>query len=158
MHDGVVEQIGAPLELYDHPRNLFVAQFIGSPAMNVIHGKLRRAGVNAVVETADGIGWPVLREPAVGEGLDVSYGVRPEHLEVVECGSAGSVPGEVVVVEPTGAETEVLVRSGTSQITVISHGRPSIGPGDQIALRVAPGSVHLFDRNSGARIPDVEGM
>jgi multiple sugar transport system ATP-binding protein len=158
MHDGVVEQIGAPLELYDSPRNLFVAQFIGSPAMNVIHGTLRRAGANAVVETEDGIRWPVLREPAVGEGLDVSYGVRPEHLEVVECGSAGSVPGEVVVVEPTGAETEILVRSGISEISVISHGRPSIGPGDQIALRVAPGSVHLFDRKSGARIPDVEAM
>ena len=158
MHDGVVEQIGAPLELYDHPRNLFVAQFIGSPAMNVIHGKLRRAGVNTVVETQDGIRWPVLREPAVGEGLDVSYGVRPEHLAVVQCGSAGSVPGEVVVVEPTGAETELLVRSGASQISVISHGRASIGPGDHIALRVAPGSVHLFDRKSGARIPDVEGM
>ena len=68
-----------------------------------------------------------------------------------------SVPGEVVVVEPTGAETELLVRSGTSQISV-SHGRASIGPGDQIALRVAPGSVHLFDRKSGSRIPDVEGM
>jgi len=158
MHDGVVEQIGAPLELYDHPRNLFVAQFIGSPAMNVIHGKLRRAGVDTVVETQDGIRWPVLREPAVGEGLDVSYGVRPEHLAVVQRGSADSVPGEVVVVEPTGAETELLVRMGTSQISVISHGRASIGAGDQIALRVAPGSVHLFDRNSGARIPDVEGM
>jgi multiple sugar transport system ATP-binding protein len=158
MHDGVVEQIGAPLELYDHPRNLFVAQFIGSPAMNVIHGKLRRAGVNTVVETEDGIRWPVLREPAVGEGLDVSYGVRPEHLAVVQTGSAGSVPGEVVVVEPTGAETELLVRSGTSQISVISHGRASISPGDQIALRVAPGSVHLFDEKSGSRIPDAEGM
>jgi len=156
MHDGVVEQIGEPLELYDHPRNLFVAQFIGSPAMNVIHGKLRRAGVDTVVETPDGTRWPVLHEPAVGEGLDVSYGVRPEHLAVVQCDSPRSVPGEVVVVEPTGAETELLIRSGTSQISVISHGRASIGPGDQIALRVAPGSVHLFDRKSGSRIPDVE--
>src|SRR5881296_2682712 len=122
MHDGVVEQIGAPLELYDHPRNLFVAQFIGSPAMNVVHGKLRRAGASAVVETQDGTRWPVLREPAAGDGLDVSYGVRPEHLAVVQRGSAGSVPGEVVVVEPTGAETELLVRMGTSQISVIGHG------------------------------------
>jgi multiple sugar transport system ATP-binding protein len=155
MHDGVVEQIGAPLELYDHPRNLFVAQFIGSPAMNIINGKLRRAGVNAVVETQDGIRWPVLREPAAGEGLDASYGVRPEHLAVVQSGIADSVPGEVVVVEPTGPETELLVRSGTSHISVISHGRASISPGDQIALRVAPGSVHLFDQKSGSRIPEV---
>jgi multiple sugar transport system ATP-binding protein len=158
MHDGVVEQIGEPLELYDRPRNLFVAQFIGSPAMNVINGKLRRAGVDTVVETQDGIRWPVLRDPAAGDGLDVCYGVRPEHLAVVECGSTGSVPGEVVVVEPTGAETELLVRSGTSHISVISHGRANIGPGDQIALRVAPGAVHLFDQKSGSRIPDVEGM
>ena len=100
----------------------------------------------------------MLHEPAVGDGLDVSYGVRPEHLAVVQCDSPRSVAGEVVVVEPTGAETELLVRSGTSQISVISHGRASIGPGDQIALRVAPGSVHLFDRKSGSRIPDVEGM
>jgi multiple sugar transport system ATP-binding protein len=155
MHDGVVEQIGEPLELYDRPRNLFVAQFIGSPAMNVIDGKLRQAGADTVVETQDGIRWPVLREPGAGDGLDVSYGVRPEHLEVVECGSTGSVPGEVVVVEPTGAETELLVRSGTSDISVISRGRANIGPGDQIALRVMPGSVHLFDRKSGSRIADV---
>jgi multiple sugar transport system ATP-binding protein len=158
MHDGVVEQIGAPLELYDHPRNLFVAQFIGSPAMNVINGKLRRAGANAVVETQDGIRWPVLREPVASEGLDVSYGVRPEHLAVVQRGSAGSVSGEVVVVEPTGAETELLVRSGAPDITVVTHGRASINPRDQIALRVAPGSVHLFDQKSGSRIPDVEEM
>jgi multiple sugar transport system ATP-binding protein len=118
--------------------------------------QLRRAGADTVVETQDGIRWPVLREPAAVDGLDVSYGVRPEHLAVVECGSAGSVPGEVVVVEPTGAETELLVRSGTSDITVISHGRANIGPGDQIALRVTPGSVHLFDQKSGSRIADVQ--
>jgi hypothetical protein len=53
------------------------------------------------VETRHGIRWPVLPEAAAGEGLDVSYGVRPEHLAVVQCGSAGSVSGEVVVVEPT---------------------------------------------------------
>jgi multiple sugar transport system ATP-binding protein len=62
----------------------------------------------------------------------------------------------VVVVEPTGAETELLVRSGTSDITVISHGRANISPGDQIALRVTPGSVHLFDQKSGSRIADVQ--
>jgi len=101
-------------------------------------------------------GLQVLREPAAGDGLDISYGVRPEHLAVVECGSAGSVPGEVVVVEPTGAETELLVRIGTSDISVISHGRANIGPGDQIALRVTPGSVHLFDQKSGSRIAEVQ--
>src|SRR5947209_11197998 len=105
MHDGVVEQIGEPLELYDRPRNLFVAQFIGSPAMNVIHGKLRRAGNDTVVETEDGVRWPVLRALAANEGLDVSYGVRPEHLSVVQRGGEGTVSAEVIVVEPTGPDT-----------------------------------------------------
>jgi multiple sugar transport system ATP-binding protein len=154
MHDGVVEQIGAPLELYDHPRNLFVAQFIGSPAMNVINGKLRRAGDDAVVETEDGVRWPVLRGLAASEGLDVSYGVRPEHLSVVQGGGEGTVSAEVIVVEPTGPDTELLVRSGNSQITVVSHRRASVNPGDQIALAVAPGSVHVFDRKTGVRIKD----
>ena len=156
MHDGVVEQIGAPLELYDQPRNLFVAQFIGSPAMNVIHGKLKAAGVNAVFQAEDGTRWPVSRD--VTEGLDVTYGVRPEHLSVVEAGSAESVAAEVVVVEPTGPETELLVRSGTSHITVVSHRRASIKPGDHIGLAVASGSVHLFDQKTGLRVQDAAAV
>ena len=74
--------------------------------------QLRRAGADTVVETQDGIRWPVLREPAAVDGLDVSYGVRPEHLAVVECGSAGCVPGEVVVVEPTGARRNCWCAAG----------------------------------------------
>ena len=94
------------------------------------------------------------RARAASEGLDVSYGVRPEHLSVVQGAGEGTVSAEVIVVEPTGPQTELLVRSGTSQITVVSHRRASINPGDQIALAVAPGSVHVFDQKSGMRIQD----
>src|SRR5499433_2682872 len=80
MHDGRVEQIGTPLELYDRPGNLFVAQFIGSPAMNVIEGTVRRNGT-AYVEAAGGVKWP-LGEAAGSDGQPVSYGIRPEHLEL----------------------------------------------------------------------------
>src|SRR5881409_2467274 len=66
MHDGVIEQIGTPLELYDHPENLFVAQFIGSPAMNIVQGTLRRSNGIAHVETPDGIRWPL----GAGAGAD----------------------------------------------------------------------------------------
>jgi multiple sugar transport system ATP-binding protein len=96
----------APLELYDRPDNLFVAQFIGSPAMNVINGTLRRAGGSAYVEAAGGVRWPV-GSLAGADGQQVAYGVRPEHLTLGN--GAGSVPAQVVVVEPTGAETELLV-------------------------------------------------
>src|SRR6185437_15112233 len=98
-HDGAIEQIGTPLELYDRPENLFVAQFIGSPAMNVVQGTLRRSNGGAHVETADGIRWP-LAPGAGGDGHAVTYGVRPDHLELVHHAERG-VPGEIIVVEPT---------------------------------------------------------
>src|SRR5690242_13471638 len=81
MHDGVIEQIGTPLELYDHPDNLFVAQFIGSPAMNIVNGKLRRGSGAAFVEAAGGLRWP-LGSTAGTDGQAVAYGVRPEPLSL----------------------------------------------------------------------------
>jgi multiple sugar transport system ATP-binding protein len=151
MHDGVVEQIGAPLELYDHPDNLFVAQFIGSPAMNIVNGTLRRNGVGAIVETADGLRWPAPQQTAGEDGQSVAYGVRPEHLSLSH-GLGDEVPAEIVVVEPTGAETEFIAKAGASQITFISHGRPQVSPGDRISLGIEPGAVHLFDQKTGQRL------
>src|SRR6266496_2181951 len=103
MHDGRVEQIGEPLELYDHPNNLFVAQFIGSPAMNIVNGTLRRANGAAYVEADGGVRWPVGHRAGT-DGQQVAYGVRPEHLTLG--GGGSTVPGEIIVVEPMGAETE----------------------------------------------------
>ena len=80
MHDGRVEQIGTPLELYDRPDNLFVAQFIGSPAMNVVDGTVRRGNGRAYVEAAGGMRWPLFGG-AGGDGHAVTYGIRPEHLD-----------------------------------------------------------------------------
>jgi multiple sugar transport system ATP-binding protein len=151
MHDGVVEQIGAPLELYDRPDNLFVAQFIGSPAMNVVDGTLRRSGGSAFVEAGGGVRWPVGAMPGT-DGQAVAFGVRPEHLELASENGGDAVPAEVVVVEPTGAETELVVRAGEAQITLVAHGRLAVQPGERIGLRVAPSGAHLFDRASGRRI------
>ena len=151
MHDGVIEQIGTPLELYDRPDNLFVAQFIGSPAMNIMQGTLRRINGNAHVETADGIRWP-LGAPMADEGRSVSYGVRPDHLELAPSAERG-VPGEIVVVEPTGSETELVVRIGDAQVIVETRGRATLQPGDKVTFTVNPANVHLFDQASGARLP-----
>ena len=150
MHDGVIEQIGTPLELYDRPDNLFVAQFIGSPAMNIVQGTLRRANGSAHVETADGIRWP-LGAPMADEGRSVSYGVRPDHLELAS-GAERGVPGEIVVVEPTGSETELVVRIGDAQVIVETRGRATLQPGDKVTFTVNPANVHLFDQASGARL------
>jgi multiple sugar transport system ATP-binding protein len=149
MHDGRVEQIGTPLDLYDRPGNLFVAQFIGSPAMNVIEGTVRQANGARKVEANGGVLWP-LGSAGGSDGQAVSYGVRPEHLRVTA--SNDGVPAEIIVVEPTGAETELLVQAGEAQLTLVTHGRPQVNPGDRIGLAVEPGAVHLFDQKSGQRI------
>ena len=151
MHDGRIEQIGTPLDLYDRPDNLFVAQFIGSPAMNVVQGTLKRANGSAYVEAPVGVRWPV-PSAAGADGQAVAYGIRPEHLELASGSMAGAVPGEIIVVEPTGAETELLVQSGEAQIVLVTHGRPVVNPGDRIGLAVDPAMVHVFDQQTGQRI------
>jgi multiple sugar transport system ATP-binding protein len=150
MQDGRIEQIGTPLELYDRPTNLFVAQFIGSPAMNVVQGTLRRSPDAAWVEAEGGTRWPLAASTPGSDGQVVAYGVRPEGLALRD--GAGSVPAEVIVVEPTGAETELLVRAGNAQIVVVIHGRAGVRPGDAIALEVDAAAVHLFDPGTGATL------
>ena len=151
MHDGRVEQIGTPLELYDRPGNLFVAQFIGSPAMNVIEGTVRRANGAAHVEAGAGIRWP-LGNASGGDGQRVAYGIRPEHLTLAGANAAGAVAGEIIVVEPTGAETELLLQAGEAQIVLVTHGRPQVNPGDRVGLAVEPAMVHVFDQKTGQRL------
>jgi multiple sugar transport system ATP-binding protein len=151
MHDGRVEQIGTPLDLYDRPGNLFVAQFIGSPAMNVVEGTVCRQNGAARVEVSGGICWP-LGEAAGADGQHVAYGIRPEHLTLAAPGTAGAVTGEIIVVEPTGAETELLVQAGEAQIVLVTHGRPIVRAGDKIGMTVDPKMVHVFDKASGERL------
>jgi multiple sugar transport system ATP-binding protein len=141
MNEGRIEQLGAPLELYDRPANLFVAQFIGSPAMNVIDGLFRNGAVEAL-----GQRWPC--NAKASEDQPVKYGIRPEHLDI---GSAG-IPAEIVVVEPMGAETELVLQVGGTSLTLVTHGRASYGPGDKIHVSPQPENAHLFDAASGNRI------
>jgi multiple sugar transport system ATP-binding protein len=150
MHDGRVEQIGTPLELYDRPSNLFVAQFIGSPAMNVVDGTVRRGNGRPFVEVAGGVRWPLFGNVGT-EGQAVTYGVRPEHL-TISAASETTVPAEIIVVEPTGAETELLIQAGDAQVILRTHGRPAVNPEDKIALGVDPAHVHLFDQATGQRL------
>jgi multiple sugar transport system ATP-binding protein len=141
MNEGRIEQLGEPLELYDRPANLFVAQFIGSPAMNVLEGIFTRDSVEAL-----GARWPT--NAKASEGQKVHYGIRPEHLSLQPQGIAA----EVEVVEPMGAETEVLVRVGERTFTVMIHGRASVGPGERVFLAPQAAHAHLFDTASGRRI------
>ncbi|HEX2545347.1 MAG TPA: sn-glycerol-3-phosphate ABC transporter ATP-binding protein UgpC [Ramlibacter sp.] len=149
MRDGIVEQTGSPLELYDHPANQFVAGFIGSPAMNFLPGVLRRANGGARVELAGGHSLPVpLQASEVDDGQSVIYGTRPEHMELADDG----VAGEVVVVEPTGADTQVFTRLAGVEVTSVFRERHAFRPGETIRLRPDPARAHLFDAASGVRL------
>jgi multiple sugar transport system ATP-binding protein len=150
MHDGRVEQIGTPLELYDSPVNLFVAGFIGSPAMNFIEGTLGRANGQAWVEAADGARLPAPGASAATAGSRVICGIRPEHLALA--GAAGGVAATVEVVEPTGAETQVVVNMAGGQVTAVFTERHNFRPGERIALAARPDLVHLFDAESGRHL------
>ena len=149
MHDGIIEQIGTPLELFDRPGNLFVAQFIGSPSMNVMKGTLRVADGRTWVE-AQGHSWPAQALANAVDGQGVDYGVRPTDLKVSTTGTG--IPAKVIVVEPTGAETELLLEVGDSKIIVVMHGRTEAQPDDIIYLDVAPGKAHVFNGDSGQRL------
>ena len=143
MRDGIVEQIGTPLALYDRPDNLFVAQFIGSPAMNVIPGTLRGGVVDAL-----GTAWPAPSGLSAHEGKAVQYGIRPGDLVLASAGIAA----KVVVVEPTGAETELVVDVGGQQLIVVMHGRTSAQPDEVVHLQVDASKAHVFDAGRGQRL------
>ena len=149
MHDGVVEQIGAPLELYDSPANVFVAGFIGSPAMNLLPGAVQRNG-RASVAISESTVLPLAGEAAAGDGEPVVYGVRPEHLDLV--GENDGVPAEVVVVEPMGSETQILARLEGREIIAAFRERHDFRPGQRIHLRPDLSKVHLFNQESGQRL------
>ena len=149
MHDGIVEQVGAPLDLYDNPANLFVAGFIGSPAMNMIKGRLDPANPSAFI-ASDGTALPVARVPESGKGRDLIYGLRPEYMAL----DPNGLPAEVVVIEPTGYETQMIVRFGGTDVTCVFRERVTAKPGEKIHISIDAGHIHLFDVETGRRLTD----
>jgi multiple sugar transport system ATP-binding protein len=149
MRDGRVEQTGGPLDLYDRPANLFVAGFIGSPSMNCLPATLRRAGDRVRVQLVCGT---LLEAPIESGGVDgqpVILGTRPEHLRLT---SEGGIPAQVVVVEPTGADTLVSCRHQGSEVSVVFRERHAFTPGSTIRLLPDREHAHLFDASTGQRL------
>ena len=133
MRDGRIEQIGSPLELYDTPVNMFVAGFIGSPAMNFLNGEMTERGFRLT----NGITLETHHHPAGA----VTCGIRPEHFQL----GTGELDCEVAVVEPTGSETLVLSRTNGQSVTAVFKDRLSVKPGERITLRPDPAKLQFFD-------------
>ena len=146
LHDGIVEQMGSPLELYDRPANLFVAGFIGSPAMNMFRGTIR-GGATPWFEAKDGTRLPLASAPAGSDGMEAVYGIRPEHLTL-----GGALKPVVTVIEPTGAETQVIAKIAGEKIIGVFRERVGVKPGEAIALSPDLSLVHLFDAKTGRRL------
>ena len=150
MHDGLVEQIGEPLDLYDNPDNLFVAGFIGSPAMNFVKGRLMRNGDAGWVETANGAKLPLAPDHGGKDGQTVIYGVRPEHFALDN--ADGGLKSEVIVVEPTGTEIQVMAKLEGQEICAVFRERHQLSPGQTIGLHPEIDKVHLFDAETGMHL------
>ena len=150
MRDGIVEQTGSPLELYDNPANQFVAGFIGSPSMNFLPGTLKKSGGSARIELNDGTFLPMPNTAGGDDGQKVIYGTRPEHVELVSGGDG--VSAEVVVVEPTGADTQVFSKIAGVEVTSVFRERHDFQPGATIRLRPDTSRAHLFDAVNGNRL------
>jgi len=138
LRDGVVEQVGTPLELYDNPANEFVAGFMGSPSMNFIKGELSANGF----VTPDGITLPC----SIGDRSAVTYGIRPEHLKIDDSG----VPFMVKVIEPMGSETQVIGSIGNQPVSALFRERIELSPGQTLPVMPVVSNIHLFD-NAGRR-------
>ncbi len=142
MNAGNVEQIGTPLDLYDNPANQFVAGFIGSPAMNFVPGRVN----GDIIDLGQGVSLPSIPGLKLQSGAELVLGVRPEHLAV----SDGGLRAEVVVVEPTGADTQIFCKLAGHDINAVVRERHAFRPGE--AVHFKPQLVYAFDSASGARL------
>ncbi|MBS0221066.1 MAG: sn-glycerol-3-phosphate import ATP-binding protein UgpC [Proteobacteria bacterium] len=155
MNAGVADQIGTPMDVYEHPASMFVAGFIGSPAMNFLTGKVGDRGRTVELDSdgAAKITLQLARPPSVSAGTAVAVGLRPEHLQPA---NDGPLEFEIELAEPLGADTLLHGRFGATRelVTVRQDGHIRAQPGEKRRFSIDPAQVHLFDSKSGRRVAD----
>ncbi|MFQ5774801.1 MAG: sn-glycerol-3-phosphate import ATP-binding protein UgpC [Kiloniellaceae bacterium] len=157
LNEGVVEQLGSPIELYERPATTFVAGFIGSPAMNFLSVRIGADGKAVELPGGDSLVLPP-GPFAAQAGRPMRLGIRPEHLDLAEDGQ-GLAHLSVEVIEQLGADTLIHGHFGSDRtdLTVRLRGTMDLTPGDVLPLTVRPEHLHLFDPDSGARLGDGAG-
>ena len=147
MRGGEIMQMGSPDDVYDRPANLFVADFIGAPPINLVRGRLGAEDVPGVR-----LGEALLPAPAnlsAPRGAEVVYGVRPVDVAL---DPSGAIEGEVLMAETTGSETLLHVEVGGQELRVVVPERRRLRAGERVRLSIDPGKAHLFDAATEARI------
>ncbi|MEY4681304.1 MAG: sn-glycerol-3-phosphate import ATP-binding protein UgpC [Pseudomonadota bacterium] len=148
MNAGHAEQVGAPLEVYERPASVFVAGFIGAPAMNLLRARV--AGGRAMAGAA---ALPLPQAAGLGEGREIDWGVRPEHVELAPGAADADAEVAVDLVEALGADTLVHARlADGGALTLRLPGTTRVREGDRLPLRLPPAALHAFDAASGRRI------
>ena len=147
LNQGKIEQQGTPIELYRKPANLFVAGFIGSPAMNFLDGVIEGVDGAPAVRLKDSTPIRIAGERKVKAGQSVKVGLRPEHLSLASAGSP--LTGQTLLVEPTGAQTHVLFDLAGEQVTAVVDGEAPVRYGQPLNVSVNPEQVYVFDAASG---------
>ena len=142
MRTGVIEQQGPPLDLYNNPRNIFVAGFIGSPAMNFVPGTIDKSGKCVTLEIDGTPSIPISKK--LESGRLVTVGLRPEHIELGGPNTKGYAPITIGSIEETGSTT-FLFSDGSPEMVIVADGGGGIAGGDVLGIRIAPENVHLFD-------------
>ncbi len=151
MRAGRVEQMGSPEEVYDRPANCFVADFIGSPSINLLDGTVGREAGSPVARVGEHAFALPADTPAT-DGQAVRVGLRPLDIEVVQGEAGDAVTGAIEFVENTGAETHLHVRLGEHTVRAVSNERLRVARGERIGLRIDPSKMHLFDAGTERRI------
>ena len=150
LRDGRIEQVGTPLDLYDHPANVFVAQFIGSPAMNLLPAKLATDGGRKAAVIDGGAALELPQQIGGAAGQAILLGIRPEHITIGQ--AADALPAKVSVVEPMGAQVQIETRVAGHEVTALLNERIIPAPGSAIGLVPNRAMLHAFDAASGQRL------
>jgi multiple sugar transport system ATP-binding protein len=153
MHEGVLQQVGSPEEVYQYPANLFVAQFVGSPVMNIAKAAVSETGAGAEVRltgAAKGFDFPRdLLGKLTSKSGDISLGIRPEGVLVERTASDGYLPVEASIIEPLGSHDIVDLKVGDQMLRARTKSGFVAKPGDRVFARVDPSHAHFFDTMSG---------
>ena len=149
LQTGIIEQVGAPLELYNHPRNRFVAGFLGSPKMNFLEAKVESAdGAGAKLRAG---GSEIVVDRKVGAGDAVTFGVRPEHIGITEGSGVQLANVKVDLVEQLGGQTMVYATTADGQaMTIAVDGQRQVELGSTLTAYVDPARYHVFAQDGRA--------
>ncbi|CAN1511969.1 MalK ABC-type sugar transport systems, ATPase components [Paracoccaceae bacterium] len=155
MKDGHIEQVGTPMEVFNHPLSTFVATFIGSPPMNLLPGLIE----GSTVRLADGTGVPVpdRLKQFVRDGMAVQLGIRPDDISPVGHGLSQDGPGAEVALtvdlaEPLGMESLIYTRLAGQEVQAKLYGPRIVQPGEVLTFRLALDRAHLFDAATGKSV------